>query len=242
MSDVPEFSVYDRVALMSVHLAEVGVREAFTALRSGPEPAAIEGLRFAQTWLMSPLRTGALPSTKVTGVALVAAWDDDQSLDRYLSHPTAQVYRKGWNARFEPVRTVGAWPGWPDLPRQDKPPDDDPVAVLTMARVRMNRFGSFAAAAGPAEREAQRHPGFLAGTSLLRPPGRVATLSLWRNAREMRQYTVGSYPGGHLEAMKKHQEKEFHHETLFVRLRPYATEGQWNGRDPLGRTEPVKKG
>ncbi|MFI0235887.1 spheroidene monooxygenase [Streptomyces sp. NPDC016845] len=242
MDAVPQFPVYDRVALISLHLAEVGTVRALRAVRPAPVPAAVQGLRFAQTWLMSPLRTGALPSANVTGVALIAAWDDDRSLDRYLSHPTARVYREGWNARCEPVRTVGAWPGLPDLPRREEPTGEDPVAVLTMARVRLHRWGPFAAAAGPAEREARRHPAFLAGTSLLRPPGRVATLSLWRTAREMRQYTVGSCPGGHADAMKRHQEKEFHYETVFVRLRPYATEGRWGGRDPLGRTDPATRG
>ncbi|MEU6390509.1 spheroidene monooxygenase [Streptomyces sp. NPDC046939] len=242
MHEVPRFPVYDRTGPMSLHLAEVGTVRALRAVRAGPDPASVQGLRYAQTWLMSPLRTGALPSTEVTGVALVAAWDDDRSLDRYLSHPTARVYRDGWHARCEPVRTVGAWPGLPDLPRQERPTDDEPVAVLTMARVRLHRWGPFAAAAGPAERDARRHPAFLAGTSLLRPPGLVATLSLWRTAREMRQYTVGSCPGGHVDAMRKHQEKEFHHETVFVRMRPYATQGRWGGRDPLGRTEPAAKG
>ncbi|WP_394428732.1 spheroidene monooxygenase [Streptomyces sp. SGAir0957] len=242
MHEVPRFPVYDRPALMSLHLAEASPVQALRAVRSAPGPAELQGLRYAQTWLTSPLRAGALPSAKVTGVALIAAWDDERSLDRYLGHPSARVYREGWNARCEIVRTVGAWPGLPDLPRQEKPTDDDPVAVLTMARIRLHRWGPFAAAAGPAEREARRHPAFLAGTSLLRPPGSVATLSLWRTAREMRQYTVGSCPGGHAEAMRKHQEKEFHHETMFVRLRPYASEGRWGGRDPLGRTGPAVKG
>ncbi|MBC3842798.1 spheroidene monooxygenase [Streptacidiphilus sp. 4-A2] len=227
---------------MSAHIVEVGAREAIAALRARPRVGAVEGMRYAETWLMSPLRTGLTPSTKVTGVALIAAWEDDESLDRFESHPLARVYQPGWRARFEPVRTVGAWPGLPDLPRQEQPTDDQPVAVLTMARLRLNKAGAFMMAAAPAEREALHHPAFLEGTSFLRPPNLVSTFTLWRTAREMRQYTVGSYPGGHVEAMRKHEEQVFHHETLFVRLRPYAVEGLWNGRNPLDTIEALTTG
>jgi hypothetical protein len=234
-------TVHDsRVRLMSAHIAEVGTREAIAAVRARPDPAAIDGLRWAESWLTQPLRTGLMPSLGVTGVALLAAWDDDESLDRFLSHPLAEPYARGWHARFEPVRTVGAWPGLPDLPRQEQATDDQPVAVLTMARLRLRRARAFMVAAAPAEREALHHPAFLAGASLIRPPNLVSTFTLWRNAREMRQYTVGSYPGGHVGAMKQHEERVFHHETLFVRLRPYAVEGQWGGRNPLDSIEALQ--
>lgn len=240
MPDTFDPQSYARTSLLSVHVVESGIREALGALRSRPDPALIEGLTWAETWLSTPLRKGALPSTDVRGSTLIAAWEDDKALDRFMEHPAARAYKKGWTARFEPIRTIGAWPGLPDLPRQEKQmPDDQPVGVLTMARVRMHRFPAFAAAAGGAERDAVFHPAFLEGTSLMRPASLVATLSLWRSTKEMRQYTVGSYPGGHTRAMKAHSEKEFHHETMFVRLRPYAVEGQWNGRNPLDMIEPL---
>ncbi len=224
---------------LSAHIADVGVKKAVAALRSRPDPDMIDGLRYAETWLMSPLRKGLLPLPEIRGVALIAAWDDDQSLDRFLSHPLAKPYEQGWRARFEPVRTVGAWPGLPDLPRRERPTEDQPVAVLTMARMRLTRIRAFAAAAAPAEREALHHPAFLEGASLMHPPNLISTFTLWRTAREMRQYAVGSYPGGHVRAMKKHEERVFHHETVFVRLRPYAVEGRWNGRNPLDTLEPL---
>jgi hypothetical protein len=228
--------------LMSAHIVDIGVRKAFGALRNRPDPRVIDGLRWAEAWLVSSLRTGVMPSTEVSGVALLAAWDDDDSLDRFLAHPLAKLYEPGWRARFEPVRTVGAWPGLLDLPRREQPTGDQPVAVLTMARMRLARAGAFAAAAAPAEREAVYHPAFLEGASLMRPPNFISTFSLWRNAKEMRQYAVGSYPGGHIRAMQKHDERVFHHETVFVRLRPYAAEGKWNGRNPLDMLVPLSTG
>lgn len=219
--------------IMSAHIVNVSPPRAMAGLRAKPVPGVIQGLRYAESWLMSPLRTGLLPSTKIEGIALIAAWDDDQSLDKFLCHPLAKLYEPGWRARFEPVRMVGAWPGLTDLPRSEQSTGDEPVAVFTVARMRLNRFPAFAKAAGPAEREAARHPGFLEGANLMHPPNQISTFTLWRTAREMRQYTVGTYPGGHRDAMKKNDDKVFHHETGFVRLRPYEVDGLWNGRNPL---------
>ncbi|HTZ44766.1 MAG TPA: hypothetical protein VMB79_12965 [Jatrophihabitans sp.] len=228
--------------LLCVHIAEPGMRKSLGLLRAKPRPEKIDGLRYAETWLMSPFRTGLIPSTDVSGVAMVTAWESDDALDRFLDHPLAEPYADGWRARFEPVRTVGAWPWLPDLPRQERDTGDSPVAVLTMARMRLPKVPAFAAAAAPAEREAVRHPAYLGGASLMHPPSLIATLSLWRNVREMRQYTVGAYPGGHRDAMRKHDEQVFHHETVFVRLLPYAVEGQWNGSNPLDMLQPLPAG
>lgn len=225
--------------LISTHIVETGPSQALKTLRARPNRRVIAGLRYAETWLISPLRTGLVPSTDVQGVALTAAWDDDESLDRFLDHPSARPYEGGWRARFEPVRSVGSWPPLPDLPRREQPVEG-PVAVLTMARMRLRRVPAFAAASAAAEREARKHPALLEGVALMHPPNLIATLTLWRSTREMRQYAVGSYPGGHIDAMRKHEERVFHHETVFVRLKPYAVEGQWNGRDPLGNLDIVE--
>lgn len=226
--------------IMSLHLAEVSPGKAMSALRNGPKPEAHEGLQWASPFLMSPLRAeSAMFDVKPTGAAMLAAWESDDALDRFLSHPRAKAYENGWRARFEPVRTVGAWPGLLELPRREIPVDDHPIGVLTLARVRLNKMVPFVAAASHAERDAVHHPAFLEGTSLIRPPNHVATFSLWRSVKEMRQYTVGSYPGGHVRAMKRHEEQDFHHETLFVRLRPYAVDGHWNGRNPLDMLKPL---
>jgi hypothetical protein len=39
--------------------------------------------------------------------------------------------------------------------------------------------------------------------------------------------------GTHQAAVNADRAKPFHHESAFVRFRPYASEGSWDGRDPL---------
>ena len=48
----------------------------------------------------------------------------------------------------------------------------------------------------------------------------------------MRKYAI-SADGTHRAAMAADRAQPFHHESAFVRFRPYASRGSWDGRDPL---------
>jgi hypothetical protein len=218
---------------LSVHIAEVNTGQAMASLRNKPEASAIEGCRYVETWMTAGFRKGTLPTLVITGSIMITAWDEDVHLERFLDHPTAKLYENGWRTKLEPARSIGQLPGLPELPRRERPTGDQPVAAITCGRVRANKFLPFIQAAGAAEREAASHPGFVEGLTLLRPPLIIGTFSLWRNATAMRQYTVGSYPGGHKEAMNKDKEQHFNHEMFFSRFVPYGSQGQWKGRNPL---------
>jgi hypothetical protein len=217
--------------ILSFHIADAGPRNAIGVLRSRPDPARVPGLRYAETLLGAPLRAGLLPKRAPGRVALIAAWDSDAALETFIERtPLARSLEHGWQVRLEPVRAWGAWSALPDIARPESPvADDEPVAVLTLGRLRLLRFAPFLAASAPAEREALAHPGVLAATGLARPPRIVATFSVWRTAREMREYALGDQPGGHLRAITAHKRRPFHHESVFVRFRPYAATGSWDG-------------
>ncbi|HEV2998894.1 MAG TPA: hypothetical protein VGX16_07280, partial [Solirubrobacteraceae bacterium] len=85
----------------------------------------------------------------------------------------------------------------------------------------------------PASGGAVAHPGLLAATGLARPPRLVATFSLWRTAEAMRAYAYQEAGAGHSAAIRAHRARAFHHESAFIRLRPYAARGDWGGREPL---------
>lgn len=225
---------------LSAHIAQVGYREAATALLRKPAPRSTPGLRYAESWLTTQLRSGLLPSLRPTGIAMIAAWDDDESFDRFVStHPYAGIFDGGFRMKMDPARSIGLLPGLPELPRQEKPTGDNPVAALTMATVRAGKFLPFAQAAGAAEREAAYHPGFLEGWNLLRPPLVVGTLTLWRDSAQMRDYVHGSRPGGHARAMDTDRRKQFHREMFFSRYIAYDARGQWKGRNPLATVNAV---
>jgi len=226
--------------ILSVHLADVGARAALGALRAQPAPTELPGLRYAAVTTGAPLGGPLLPVPQLGRVGLIAGWDDDRALDGFLAeHPLARRLADGWHARLEPLRTFGAWPELPGLPEHEQPVDgDEPVAVLTLGRLRVRRALPFLRANRPAADQAVAHPALLAATALARPPRLVATFSLWRSAAEMREYAIG-HGGGHLAATRAHHARPFHHASAFIRLRPYAARGRWDGREPLAEVQPL---
>jgi hypothetical protein len=221
--------------IVSVHLADVGrLRAPRLLLRRGPGRNQPRGSSYAELVAAAPLRSGRLPRPQPGRIGLVAAWDDDAALDEFLgNHPLAEALAAGWHVRLEPLRVFGAWAGMPNLPRREHPVDDgEPVAVLTLGRLRLRRARPFLQTSAPAEKEAVADPAVIASTGLARPPRLVSTFSIWRSAAAMRQYAHDGR-GAHQAAVAADRARPFHHESAFIRFRPYASRGAWDGRNPL---------
>jgi hypothetical protein len=220
--------------IVSVHIADVAPRVAMEVLLRPPQAAEIPGLTYAETLTTAALGEPLLPPKHFGRIGMIAAWDDDVALERFShGHPFARHFAEGWQVRLQPLRVFGRWAGMESLPRKALPVDDDePVGVLTLGRLRLRRLQAFRASAMPAEHEAIDHPALLAGSGLARPPRLVATFSLWRSAAAMRAYATGA-GGTHSAAVEADRARPFHHESAFVRFRPYASRGSWDGRDPL---------
>jgi heme-degrading monooxygenase HmoA len=220
--------------IVSVHIAELGPRAAAEMLLRPPQPGRVPGLTYAETTTIAALGEPLLPPRRLGPVGLIAAWEDDAALDRFSeSHPHAARLADGWEVRLQPLRVSGSWAGMPGLPARALPVDDEePVGILTLGRLRLLRTAAFRRSAAPAESEAIEDGALLAGTGLARPPRLVATFSLWRSAAAMRDYAYDQ-GGAHRAAIAAHRARPFHHESAFVRFRPYASAGSWNGGDPL---------
>jgi hypothetical protein len=226
--------------IVSVHIAELGPREAAKVLLRQPKPARVPGLTYAETTTTAPLGEPLLPPRQLGRAGMIAAWESDEALEEFSSrHPVGHRLATGYEVRLEPLRVSGAWAGMPGLPARALPVDDtEPVGILTLGRLRLLRTGAFRRSAAPAEAAALASPALLAGTGLARPPRLVATFTLWRSAAAMREfaYTRG---GAHPAAMDADRARPFHHESAFVRFRPYASRGLWDGRDPLAASAPA---
>lgn len=220
--------------IVSVHIVDTGLAGMPAALRCKPRPQAVPGLLYAETTVTAPQGPSRLPLFPGR-FGLIAAWENDGALDNFLrsDDPLAGPLVAGWHTRLERLRVSGAWPAIPGLPeRQLAVADDEPVAVLTLGRPRLTRLRPFLRSAGPAEAEVVEAPGLLASIGLARPPRLVSTFSLWQTAAAMRDYSYRD-DGTHMAAVKADREGPFHHESAFIRFRPYASAGSWDGRDPL---------
>ena len=221
--------------IASVHLAATGSRRGLrTFFRGAPDPAAVTGLTYAETVLTAPLSSAVLPKPTAAEVGLIASWDDDEHLDRFLADPAlAGPFADGWHVRLRPLRVFGAWPAMPALPEEPTPVDDDePVVVLTLGRPRITRLHTFLPTSARAEAALDGAPGLLAATGLAHPPRLVSTFSVWESAAAMRAYAHDA-ASPHMAAVCADREIRFHHESAFVRFRPYLSAGSWSGRDPL---------
>ena len=111
--------------------------------------------------------------------------------------------------------------------------EEEPAAVLTLGRLRLRNALRFLRASAAAEELALREPALLAASGLARPPRLVATFSLWRTTGAMHRYARGASEPSHAAVVRAHAAKPFHHESAFVRFRPYGASGNWDGREPL---------
>jgi hypothetical protein len=221
--------------IASVHLADVGKRTGLGLLRTKLDPAGMPGLRYAELMTTAPLSAHLLPRPDPGRVGLVAAWDEDRAIDHFLaSHPLAERLARGWHVRLQPTRIFGAWPQLSGLLGGEQPMDDaEPAAVLTLGRLRLSRTPRFLRTSARAEGLAIGVPALLAATGLARPPALVATFSLWRSTGAMRAYAHGGPGPDHLAAIRAHAARPFHRHAAFIRFRPYAARGSWDGIEPL---------
>ncbi|MEU9116053.1 spheroidene monooxygenase [Streptomyces sp. NPDC048483] len=223
--------------IISLHFAELGVRAARAALTERPRPEAVPGLRYAQTTLTGGIAAG-IPRLRPGRAALLAAWEDDAALDRFLAEdPLARRMADGWHVRLQPVRATGSWSPMPVelTPGAVMNDEDGPVAVLTLGRLRLRlrRAVPFLRANSTASGRAAADPSLVASVALARPPRFVGTFSVWRSVAAMSRYAYGSARPEHKEAVRAHQATAFHHEAAFVRCRPYGAEGRLDGREPI---------
>lgn len=218
---------------VSVHLADLRVGAALRALARPPRPDRVRGLLHADVAVAKPLSgsDGAAPQPRRVG--LVAFWEDDESIDAFADHPLGAALAGGWNARLEPRRAFGSWPGLSsEVSRARNAPGDGPAVVLTLGRVRPAQLPRFVRTSAPAERQAVASPGFTWGTALARPPF-VATCSLWESTEALTGYAYGAGGEPHQEAIAADRAVPFHHRSAFVRFHAYRLDGALDGRNPL---------
>lgn len=221
----------------SVHLTDGGLRTTVGALRRTPSPGDAPGLRHARVVVAAPLGSGP-PVPQVGRVGLVAFWDDEAALDRFLeTHSLADVFAGGWSVRLDPVRAVPVasrhFPGIPDdLPTRTDDDGAGPTAVLTIGQMRVARTVPFVRASNRAEAQVAGAPGSVWATGFANVTQRVvSTFSLWETAEQMRAYATST--SGHSDAIRQEHRRSFHHAGSFVRFRPHDARGALSGRNPL---------
>jgi hypothetical protein len=220
--------------ITSVHLADVGLVKAVAAQPKVPKAKRVPGLRSARIGLAAPLREQLLPKPDFRRLAMIAFWDDDSALDRFLAEsPLAATFADGWSVRLAPLRHHGTWPGLDEgIPLARKVDHDGPVAVITLGRLRISQGMRFLRASAKAEAAVLHAPGKIFATGLGSPPI-VSTISLWESSDAVAAYAYNIKDGPHPGAISEGRRKPFHKQEAFIRFRPYASHGSLGGTNPL---------
>lgn len=233
--------------LASFHLSRYPTRHAVGAMadlvarRRALE--ATPGLRFARrlgTGRGSAMGLGA----DLRRWATFAVWDDEEALDTFLdSSPVAARWadhaEETWSVRLAPLAAHGSWGGVAaltgmagDAATSAGVGPDEPVAVLTRARIPIRHWPAFYRAVPAVDDHLRRSPGLLAALGIGEAPvGLQATFSLWRSAAHMEAFAYGGSP--HEEVVRRTRRHGWFREELFARFRPYRSAGTWDGIDPL---------
>jgi hypothetical protein len=219
--------------LVSVHIADISPRDLLKAQRA-PKAKTTPGLRDAHVASCAQLGGSVFPTPKPTRAGLIAFWDDDASLDAFLaSSALARLLEPGFRVRLAPLRAHGTWPGLDaDIAESRAVPHEGAAAVVTIARTKWSRLPAFFKASHRAERAVVNAPGLIWATGLGKPPF-FATFSLWESTRALSTYAYGTRDPGHPDAMAVNDAKPFHHQSAFIRFRPYDAHGALDGKNAL---------
>lgn len=203
---------------------------------SRPRVAGAGGLRF---WKLVGSGRGAGFSLNPnwSRYGLVAAWESPDAaaefLDRSRFIEDVRAHAdEVWTVRLRPVSAHGAWSGTnPFLPLSPKQ-TGGPVAVLTRATIRWRRLASFWSAVPSSSRAIEGAGGLVASIGIGEAPFvRQATFSVWRSQTEMQAFAYSS--PAHRDVIRRTRDERWYAEELFARFAPVASEGTWDGRDPL---------
>jgi hypothetical protein len=187
--------------IASVHIADLRVTAALSVVRRTSLQRTVSGLRHANLAFAAPLGPSVVPRPSLHRVVMVAIWDGDTALDRFLAIDRfADVFRDGWHVRLQPLRASGSWPGldWA-IPRSREASHEGPLAVLTLGRLRARRAVDFFRTSARAEAQILESPGLIWATGMGFPPF-VGTCSLWRDSASLMSFAYGTTNSRHAAA------------------------------------------
>jgi hypothetical protein len=227
--------------IASIHFADAGAAAPWL-VRKRRRPNDVAGLRYAtMVGPAIPLGRSRLAAPVLGRVGLIAFWDDETAIERFLTDDKlGRRLASGWHSRVAPVtmheyhRTRrdgkdGTWPGIDDPWLTDPRSEPGPVLSLTLARTRLLRLPRTLRATLAAAQPLVGDPGLIWGVAVARPPI-IATVTLWQSATASDSYLRHA---GHHRAVESDRSKALHHSGIFARFAPLASHGQLDGRHPL---------
>jgi len=204
-----------------------------------PSPERVEGLLAAECFTTMDLGVPVVSPRRArpTRLAVFAAWDDKDALDRFLSSKgLGSTLADAWHVRLEFLRRWGSIAAFDELTNEERQHSvDEPVVAVTLARMKLPQLPRFIRWGRPVESLVRDDPATTMALAAVRAPRTVSTFSIWETAEDMsamvRGHAAGPDPSRHIDAMRERDRKDFHFEFTTLRFRSLSEHGEWDGRD-----------
>ncbi|MFD2516019.1 spheroidene monooxygenase [Pontibacter locisalis] len=204
---------------------------------SGPHLAKIPGLLFYKL-LGSGHGQGFSIKPNFWRYGLLCTWENEAAADAFLnSSELMQEYvthtYESWTVKLLPYQSHGQWDKQePFTPTLAEKYSSGPVAVLTRASINWLALPDFWRFVPKASKALEDAKGLICSIGLGELPlVRQATFSIWESEEAMKAYAYKH--ADHKKVIHRTRAKRWYSEELFARFIPVASEGSWNGIDPV---------
>ena len=196
----------------------------------------IPGLEFAKL-LGSGGRNGFSILPNFGLYSLLCVWNNESAANAFFNKEPLflsfqQKSEEHWTVFMKTTMAHGRWDGEMPFQTNSDFKEDQLMGVITRARIYTKQLWQFWRFVPSVSRSVAGKEGLIFGVGIGELPiVQQATFSLWENSKLMKAYAYQSQH--HQKVVKKTRELGWYKEELFARFHPYATEGSWQGGDPL---------
>ena len=207
----------------------------------------IKGLTFSRI-LGSGAKNGFSAIPNFGTYVLFCVWDSEQNANHFFEQNSFfKTYQDKSIENFTvyslAVKSHCSCDGIQPFSNHAKLKLNQPILVLTRARIRFRKLLSFWRKVGKVSRSLDDHKGVLISIGVGEwPLIQQATLSIWQTQAEMIEYAYNNEE--HRKVINLTRKFKWYKEEMFARFLPYKLEGVWMGQDVanlLSKNKPVER-
>jgi hypothetical protein len=197
----------------------------------------VEGLSFYKI-LGSGAKNGFSAIPNFSTYVLLCVWDSEKHAENFFNENTFFLTYKekcteSFTVHSHAAQAHGFWDGKQPFENNKDKGSDQPVLVLTRARIRFSKLLSFWRRVGKVSDGLEDYKGVLFSIGVGEwPLIQQATLSLWKTQAEMMEYAYQNKE--HKKVIELTRKLNWYSEEMFARFVPYELKGKWDNKDVSG--------